>query len=200
MTRQLILLLMAALCVRLVLCLRGGQLLFPDETFYYRGVSLGQALARGEVREGLRRAFEEDAHIGFTALALAPALAQYAHSALTGVPTSRNLWIGGAFFSVISVACIFMTFVVARRAGAGEREAFLAAALLAASSTLIVWSRHLSPYDAAVLLNLASVAIGLSRWRAPVRWFVGGFVASMALMTYNGIWAGTGAVLVFHVL
>ena len=195
-----LLLLAAALAVRLVLTLRGGQLFFPDETFYYRGVVLGEALARGDVRNGLREAFEQDAHIGFTALTLAPAFAQFAHSAVTGVPTSRNLRVAGVFFSAISVGCVSLVYLVARRTGADEREALLAAGLLAASSTLTFWARHLSAYEAALALNLWSIAIAASARRSLPRLCAAGFVASMALMTYNGYWACTGAVLVFLVL
>ena len=133
-------------------------------------------------------------------MSLPPALAQYVASAITHVPTSRNLWIAAAFFSLVSVGCVFLVFVVARRAGADEREALIAAALLAASSTLTVWSRHLSPYDAALFFNLWAIAIGLSAERSAWRWTAAGFAAAMGLMTYNGVWAGTAVVLILLVL
>lgn len=198
--RALWLVLAASFLVRAVLCLKGGQAFFPDEARYYRAVDLGQMLSRGEVVEGLRRTFGDVSHLGFTPISLFPVLGQFWLSAISGIPTSRTLWVAALFFALIPVACIFAVYLIARRAGADAREATIAAHLLALSTALIYWSRHLVPYEAALLLDLLSFWIGLVGRASLRRRMLGGVVAAAAFTTYNGSWAGTGAVLVFHAL
>ena len=70
-------------------------------------------------------------------------------------------WLGAVILSLASVVVIGMTYLVARRTGADEPEALIAALLVAGCATMTFYSRHFLPYDSALALGLMALYIGL---------------------------------------
>ena len=85
---------------------------------------------------------------------------QSVHDAYKG-SLEDTYWLGAIVLSLASVAVIGMTYLVARRAGADEPEALIAALLVSGCATMTFYSRHLVPYDSALALALAALYIGL---------------------------------------
>src|SRR5262249_40068415 len=77
-------------------------------------------------------------------------------------------------------------------------EALVAATLMAATTTMFYYARHLLPYDSALALGLLALWCGVGTSR---RDSIGcGAAASAAFITYNGYWLLVAVVLLFHVL
>ena len=189
----LLLLLLAALALRLVLVLRGGQRYFPDENRYLRCFILMRHLARGELGRGADYILQNPDHTGFILVGLVPALAHHGLLKAAGQPVTKEsldetLWIPAAVLSVCSVACVALVHAIARRAGAEEAEALAAALLMASAATMTYVARHLLPYDASMALALFALWVGLRPQPGPGRSVLVGLIAGAAFLTYNGYW------------
>ncbi len=182
------LLLGVALLLRLMLVFSGGQFYWPDEGRFEDARETAQALAAGRLRD----AFDQVAGAGplFRLIALVPAGLELLIGESPIVP--------GVFFAVFSVINIWLSNRVARRLGASEREAVLAAALMAMSSSLFYFARHLVPYDVALTFGLLALHAGAtpgSRARSSI---LCGSLAACTFLTYAGYWTFAVAVLIVH--
>lgn len=189
--------------LRVALALAGGQRFFPDENRYLRCFILLRQLERVDLRGALDEVLANPDHTGFLAVGLVPAALQRLALAALGMPQARptvdaTAWLPALLLSLASVACIGLVGAIARRAGGPEAEALLAAFLMACSNSMLYYSRHLLPYDAALALALLALYLGLvlnANWG---RSLLVGLVAGFAFLTYNGYWLIALAALALH--
>lgn len=177
--------------LRIVLILSGGQGYWPDENRYQRSRWAAKALMAGDVRETVQVLNRAD-HFLFKVIGVVPAL-------LEPIVGASLKW-PALFFSLFSVANIWLAWAIVRRLGESEWAALCAAGLLGLSSTFLYYSRHLVPYDTAMAFALLSLLVGLRR---PLRIrdsVLCGLLASAAFLTYYGYWLFAGFALVAHVL
>ena len=137
----LLILMLVAYLLRLLLFINGGQFFFPDERRYQRrAVSAAESLFQADFRSAIDRVLAYDKHHGFTAVGLVPAFMHRFVFNLNPRPyySWNTYWlsrdndyrISALVFAIPSVLSIGMIYLLARRAGAGETEALLAAFLL----------------------------------------------------------------------
>ncbi|AGA28480.1 glycosyltransferase family 39 protein [Singulisphaera acidiphila] len=198
-------LLLVAWCLRVVLVLRGGQCYFPDETRYFQCWGVLEHLARGELGGACDVVVGSVAHCFYTVLCCGPAVVQCGVAWLGGRPIRWVIvrdWlsVSALVLSLASVVCIGLTYAVARRAGGDRREGLAAALLMACSSSMFYYARHLLPYDASMALALLALWIGLGKHPGPARSAWAGAVAGLAFLTYYGYWLMAVAVTAIHVL
>ena len=196
--------LIASAILRFGLVWKGGQNYFPDEIRYYRW-NLLKHVAQGDLRGGLDFVLEQAQHTGFIFVASAVAPVHKLAIRLLGLPYNwetikETAWVPALFLCLASVVCIGLTYAVARRAGAGEREALIASVLMASATVLFYYSRHLVPYDASLALALLALWVGLDPRPALWRSVVCGVLAGFAFLTYNAYWLVAGLVLAVHAL
>ena len=90
-------------------------------------------------------------------------------------------------FAIPSVLSIGMIYLLARRAGAGETEALIAAFLLATSNTFFIFSKHFLPYDSSLLIGLAALWLAIPRQQTSVKHaIVVGIATFLCLWVYFG--------------
>ena len=197
--RALVGLLVAAWLARIGLAAGGGQYFFPDELRFDRALELAAVLGDARVGDAFGYLFARADHTGWIVAALPAAVIARTLAEATGRVATDFAYFVAMLYSLASVGCIAMIFVVSRRLGASSREAFVAATLLALTSSFLYWSRHLVPYDISMLLALGAVAVGLRGngvWRT-----VGcGLLAGTAFAVYNGYWVLAGLALASHTL
>jgi hypothetical protein len=190
--RWLALLLAVALGLRIWMAAGGGQEFWPDESRYGDARAAAGDLEHGRMRAALVELFVHADHVLFRAAALPVAAAELLVGGTHPVLVS-------CYFSLFSVGAIFLVWAVARRSGAGEREALWAAFLAACSGSLFYYSRHFLPYDVSLCAMLLALWLGLGpfSWR---RSLLTGAAAGLGFLTYNGYWLLGGCVLVLHTL
>jgi hypothetical protein len=191
LSRTLLGIVAVSLVLRVWLAFLGGQDFWPDESRYQRAQYVVYHAARGEWSQAATWLFSHADHLLFHWWGLPPALWEHFFG--------RNLSLAAAYYGLFSTACIYLVWWVARRAGAGDREALIAAFLAACANSLFYYSRHLLPYDVGLALLLLALGHGLGEdsWR---RSFRTGVIAGLGFLTYNGYWLLGGCVLVLHVL
>ncbi len=171
-TQTLSLLMLLAYLLRLLLIFNGGQFSFPDESRYQRrSVSVVHSLFEADLRSAIDMVLAYDKHHGFTAVGLLPAIFHRVIFHLSPPPglSWTTYWlsrdndyrVSALIFAFPSVLSIAMIYLLARRAGAGEAEALVAAFLLAASSTFFIYSKHFLPYDSSLLFGLAALWLAI---------------------------------------
>lgn len=196
--------LIASAILRIGLVWKGGQNYFPDEIRYYRW-NLLKHVAQRDFRGGLDYVLTQPQHTGFIFVASAVAPVHKLAIRLLRLPygwetIKETAWVPALFLCLVSVACIGLTYAVARRVGAGEREALIAAVLMASATVLFYYSRHLVPYDASLALALLALWVGVNPRPAVWQSAVCGVLAGLAFLTYNGYWLVAGLVLATHTL
>ena len=201
----LLLLLLVSYGLRLALVQQGGQLFYPDEGRYLPAAGVADQLFAFELADGLGSMLLYEHHPGakaaFTPVAL---LHRLAHALQ---PDNEQLWadyildehsdfsLPAAFLTLPSVLSIGLIYLIARRSGGDEREALLAAFVLAASNSWLIPSRHLLTYD--ISLCLALVAWAVSLRRRTDNWTLGmlvGFLLCGALFVYMNYWLLVGLI------
>ncbi len=187
--RPLLLLLGLSCILRAVLVLRGGQLYFPDEQRYFRALQNVSVLGQGDPGGVLDLILGNPDHAGFALLATVPAAVQHGLDSISGLSQDSTLWISALILSLMSVACIGLTAAIARRAGAGETEALIAAILMAAATSMLYFSRHLMPYDLSLALGLLALWTALDARPSFAQSAGSGFLAGLGFFTYYGYWA-----------
>jgi hypothetical protein len=193
--------LIASLLIRVELARRGGQLYWPDEQNYLLAQPVLELLGRGAplaAIEQVLRVTHQAYHTGWLLVALLPMAVQLAATPATSGLGTEPLWISAAVLSLASVGCIGLTYAVARRCGAGRGEASLAALLMACSSSLFYFARHLVPYDPAMFLALLATWVGLRERAGPGRTLACGLLAGLAFFTYYGYWLLAGVAVALH--
>jgi hypothetical protein len=183
--------LLVSAALRVVLALRGGQYYWPDEDRYRISHQLLSALRAGGWSAAAQGLASSPEHLGFKLLGLVPAALE---QGLGPDPRLPALWFGAC-----SVLALWLVWRIALAAGAPETEAFLAALLLALSSSFLYYSRHLLPYDAGMALGLLAIRAALGR-SSDARCALCGLAAAAAFLTYNGYWTLAGLALLLRVL
>ncbi len=176
---------------RLLLVRQGGQMIWSDETRFDAAREAVAQFAAHDYGAAARALLGGADHLFFKVVALLPAaLEQW-----WGTP--RDL-LPACFLSTLSVLNILLVWRLARTAGAGPREAALAAACMAAAATNFYHARHLFPYDLGMTFGLLAFLAGWTGagWR---RSLACGLCASLAFLTYNGAWLFGAAALLAHV-
>jgi hypothetical protein len=179
----------ASLLLRLVLVQLGGQFYWSDEYRYLDARAAAANLANGNWRAAVTRCATGD-HPFFRVVGLIPATVEH----VAEVEDSR---IPAAFLATFSVMNVWLLALIARRMGASEWEAVLAAVTGATSNVLLYWARHISPYDVSMTLLLTGLLLGVGsdRFRASVYC---GVLAALGFLVYAGYWTLAGVALAIH--
>lgn len=199
--RALLVLLLAAAGLRAALVLGGGQSFFPDEIRFARSIILLLRLQAGRLDDALEFGLAPD-HTAWVWVGAGPALVQAAWLTVRGLPLesttwwAHTAWISALVLSLASTAVVGLVHAVARRAGAPRDEALLAALLAACATSLLYFSRHLLPYDAALALGLAALWVGLTPAPRLATSAACGLLAGATFLTYNAYWLLAAGVLV----
>jgi len=173
-----------SLALRVYLVYRGGAFYWPDEFRYLASRQLFEVLSRGEIEVAILGLSHAPDHIGFKLLGLIPAALESAF----GVEDPR---LAALTFCWAPVACIWLVWRIALRAGAGRVEALLAATLLALSTSFVYYARHIFPYDLSMAAGLVAVWIAMGK-PDEVRAFLCGMIASACFLIYNGYFTLAG--------
>jgi hypothetical protein len=181
-----------AAALRAVLVRHGGQMFWSDETRYDVARGVADQLARHDFAGAARALLGGADHLLFKVVGVLPAgLDRLVHGTGYEIPAY--------FFASFSVLNIFLVWRIARAAGAGAREAAMAALLLAVAATNFYYARHLFPYDLSLTFGLLALWAGWSGggWRRSLGC---GVLAGLAFLTYAGAWLFGAVVLAGHVL
>jgi hypothetical protein len=184
--------LVAALLLRIVLVLLGGQLVFPDELRYVQTRAALGALTSGDPRPLVWLFTTKVDHLFFKFLALVPAALELATHPAPQLPA--------LLFSLCSVVNIWLVWRLALRTGAAPREALLAALFMALSNSMFYYSRHLLPYDVALTLGLWALLVAVRARPQRRTVFFCGFLAGLTFLTYAGYWLLAGLACLIRVL
>ncbi|HVT73218.1 MAG TPA: hypothetical protein VHD61_08785 [Lacunisphaera sp.] len=187
-TAVIVALLLAALAIRLWLVWAGGQFFWPDEGRYRAARAALAAMHEGRVWPAIASLVGQGDHVGFKLLGLGPA----ALERWTGVSDPR---LAAACFALFSWTGLVWLWVWVRRAGASEPAQVWTVALAAGCTSLTYYARHLLPYDAALALALAALAVGTKERGSLARVFAGGLLAGGSVLVYFGYWLLGGTVL-----
>jgi len=178
--------------LRLLLASQGGQYFFGDEGRYQRGIELFDSLRAHDFPE-TRTLLSHPEHQAFVWVGALVTLGQVGYVEwLTeddwDDPASSFKYapVAAALLGTASTACLYLIFLLVRTMGGTKSEAIWALSVAAASNTLLYSSRHLLPYDWALLTLLAGL-IFASRpgWRS---WLISGVFAGVSYHIYNGYW------------
>ncbi len=191
--RNLLAILAVSALLRVALALQGGQYFFGDEVRFNRGAVIYLGVRQGDWKK-VGDCFLSPEHTGFTCISALLAPVQHALAWLAGSgdwSVARNVLSSATFsaalLALVSTGSVWLIYKLARATGAGKDEADLAALLGAASSTLFSYSRHLLPYDCALLAGLGSLLFS-STAATPRRQLLGGLLAGLGYEIYNGYW------------
>jgi len=183
--------LVVSLGLRFWLAGRGGQGFWPDEARYQSSEYAAAALVHGQWRAAAAQLLGRADHPLFTWVGLPPAVGELGYGPRPALTA--------CYFSLFSTLVIYLVWRVARRAGAGEREALAAAWLAACANSLFYYARHYFPYDPALALLLLALETALGP-PATGRSFRAGVLTGLGFLTYEGYWLLGGAVLILHVV
>jgi hypothetical protein len=204
--RALLWLLAAAAALRFALVMRGGQYFDWDEVRYGGSATWMFAyVSTGHFRSALDMMLRSPDHPGFRIIGLILAFFHVATAWPTGLPITEMRYPTGEWFpayllSLSSVASIAAVYALALRAGASRREAFLAAFLMFASCSMLMYAQHFYPYDASMALLLFALWLGLARNDRASRSAAVGVLCGLAVLTYEGYWLMACAAGTMHVL
>lgn len=197
-THVLSILMLAAYLLRLLLVVNGGQFYFPDEGRYQRrSVSAVDSLFQADFRSAIDRVLAYDKHHGFTVVGLVPAIVHRVIFYVRPAPGYSwiTYWLGrdndyrisALIFAIPSVLSIGMVYLLARRAGARETEALIAAFLLAASNSFFIFSKHFLPYDSSLLIGLAALWLVITGQQTSIKHSIAvGIVTFLCVWVYFG--------------
>lgn len=181
----------AAFLLRLSLITSGGQYYWPDEQRYDGSCDAARALMSGDYRAVFVALHRAD-HFLYRIVGLFPAIIQIRYSDSPKVPA--------VFFSIFSVACLWLIGGIIRKFGGNDRESLFGVILLALSTSFLYYSRHLLPYDMSMAFGLFSLFAGLRRPARIRDSFLCGFFSLACFLTYNGYWIISGIALITHIL
>lgn len=191
--RGLWIVLLASYALRVWLAWGGGQGYWPDELMRYgEARNAAYHLVHGDLHAAAPDLLGRADHQLFRWVALPPAIAD--------VVWGQNAFRSACYFALFSVSAIGLIWWVARRGGASEYEALLAALLAASMSTLFFYARHFFPYDVALCWMLIACGLGIREFNGLRVSFAVGLAAAIGFLCYNGYWLSCGAVMAVHVL
>lgn len=183
--------LVSSFLLRMILVSLGGQYFFPDEARYDTSRFAADILWAGDI-VGFLKALHSADHFLFKAIGVLPATLQIIFGSSPKIPA--------LFFSLFSVASLWLTWRIVHRIGENERAALLSISLFALCSTQLYYSRHLVPYDMAMAFGLLAVFIGLRKPARAVDSILCGLSSACCFLTYNGYWILGGFAMLVHVL
>jgi hypothetical protein len=189
--RILLAILMLSFLLRVGLVLSGGQYAWPDEMRYEKSRAAADALWAGDMY-GFSQALHGADHFLYKVIGVVPATLQ--------IIFAPNPKIPAIFFSLFSVANLWLMWGIMRRTGENERVALFAVGLLALCSTFLNYCRHLLPYDAAMAFGLLALFTGLRTPSRAVDSILCGLFSLCAFLTYNGYWVLAGFAMLAHTL
>jgi Dolichyl-phosphate-mannose-protein mannosyltransferase len=169
---------LVSIVLRVCLVLAGGQDYWADEDTANSGHIL-ESLEAGAYADALARLDHPDRPL-FKVIGIIPA----AIGQVAGHP--RRVY--ALFFAMATVVDVWLMVAIARRLGAGEVEALLAAAFLAMSVTFLYWARHVTSYDLAMTFALLALYAGLTPGRADRHLYLSGMLAGCSFLCYPGYW------------
>lgn len=182
-----------AALLRVSLALSGGQQFFGDEIRALRGYALYDAARSGEWERARLQLVRAD-HPGFTYVVAAVAPVHHTLVTIGGRGEWRTfadieptLGLGAAVLGLFSTASLWLIARLARAAGGDATAAGWTLLLAASSTSLLFYSRHLVPYDAALAAGLAAVCLALEKPSLAGR-LGSGACAGAAFAIYNGYW------------
>ncbi len=190
--KTLTLIILASLIFRVVLISRGVQNT-PDDLRYLRALNLLVTRDYGV----LLTSYD---HLGFTLISFVPASFQRLAAQSTGQPLEYLFAIPALILSLSSLGCIWLIHGIARRVGASEREALIAALLAALTNCLYYWSDYVMPYDTSLFVALLALYVGLRGDHTRRRAFYVGLLGFSTFFIYNAHWILGGVVLVLPLL
>jgi hypothetical protein len=185
---QLLLIAFASMVLRVVLVVSGGQFYWGDETRYEIARDIARTLSHGEFLYAFSRMGQ---HPLFGVMGAVPAAVEQA--------THEDARIPGTFFAAFSVLNVGLLAAIAKRSGASDGESVVAGGLLALSTSMLYFARHLLPYDVAMTFGLLAVFVGIGRGARAASMLCGA-LAACAFLTYTGYWTLGGTAMVVHVL
>ncbi len=204
--RAVLWLLLVATVLRFALVMRGGQYFDWDEVRYGGSATWMFAyVSTGNLRGALDMLLRSPDHPGFRIVGLVLAFFHVVSAWTTGRPITEmryntGEWLPAFLLSLSSVCAIGLTYALAIRAGASRRESLLAAFLMFASSSMLIYTQHFFPYDASMALLLLALWIGLHDAGYPWRSFCVGLLCGAAILTYEGYWLMAAVAGGIHVL
>jgi hypothetical protein len=176
----LVCILLVSALLRIFLALSGGQFYWADEIRFYQAQTAAQLALAGDFAKALHLETLSIEHIGYKLIA---AVLEYAR---------LKMGLGVTFtflaFSQFSTLNIFLVWRMARRLGAPEREALYCALLMACSGSMLIFSRHLVPYDVSLSAWLAAMVLVCGEKPGPVTLAASGFLSILCFLSYNGSW------------
>ncbi len=201
--RFLAMLLATSWALRLALIWQGGQRFFPDEGRFTRSFDFIMDLPRlGFVQASIALIGHPD-HPIFGVVALPAAAAQALAVQLLGLRDGFEdpvgLQLAASLLSLWSVGGIAAAYALGRRLGLDAQATITGCVLLGLSNSMLYFSRHLVPYDAALCLVLLSACVGATSRVSLRRSMICGCLAGLALATYSGYWAGALSAPLVHI-
>ena len=182
----------ASLLLRWALILQGGQYYFSDEGRYETSRMFAKLAVKGNFLDAFSQFFIAPEHLGFKTIGIVPALVEQF--------TGESLAIPALFFSLFSVANLYLIYKISKRTGATERESLTALILAASSMSLLYFSRHLLPYDTALTFGLLAVYVALNEKPNTKTSLACGTLGFACFITYNGYWSLAALGMLIHVL
>lgn len=183
--------LVASILLRIILISCGGQYFWPDENRFEVSRAAAEALWSWNL-VGFMKALHSADHFLFKVIGVVPATIQIIFQPSPKIPA--------IFFSLFSVANLWLGWGIVRRTGGSERAAILAISLLALCSTFFYYSRHLLPYDTAMAFGLLSIFVGLHKPLRSVDSILCGLFSAFCFLTYNGYWLLSVLAILVHIL
>jgi Dolichyl-phosphate-mannose-protein mannosyltransferase len=191
------LLIALASLLRVILVVQGGQLYWPDERLYTQVLDIFD-LHQNSWFDIVKALVSTQEHLGFALISAPLAAMQLSIGHALSRTDNGLMLLPGLVLSQASVASIALVYAIARRAGRDRTEALVAATLMASTTTMFYYSRHLLPYDSSLAFGLLALWCGLGTSRRDS--LACGAAASAAFLTYNGYWLLVVVVLLLHVL
>ena len=185
--------LIASVIVRLALIEGNAAGFWADESRYEVSLSAAVAVQDGRWVEAGETVLNKADHMGFKLLMIAPALGQLKW----GWSNDIVAMLGSGVFSVLN---ILMVYVLVRGQGGAAAEARWAALLMASSTCMLYWSRHLVPYDFSLFIALCALAIVVAPKVSTARLILAGALGFGSFFSYNGSWLLVAYVLVVPTL
>ncbi len=198
---------LAAVALRVLLALNGGQLFLRDEVRYWRLPYLAYGLVALNPSETLDIFWATATpHFGYHIIN-APVSLTYGFAAYLADVPMDFFWPPALTIALapLTASHVLLVYALAVTAGAGKQEALTAAFFTFCATSLFYFSRHLVPYDPAMALILFGLWAGMQapqarRTRLWRHAFATGLIVGLGFLTYFGYWLIAGLALVMHVL
>jgi len=184
--------LLVSLFLRWILIFRGGQYYFSDEQRYETSRIVADLTLHGKFSEALSQLFTAPEHLGFKTIGLIPAIVEYL--------TRESLVIPAIFFSFFSILNLFLIYQISKRIGSSSKESLYVLFISASVMSLLYFTRHLMPYDAALTFGLSALYFALTDKPTFKTSLACGGLSFLCFITYNGYWSLAGLAMLVHVL